>query len=287
MWRYFDLFNDPTPNGLINQRYLITMMRLADHTDLKPDEKEKFINMLLLVSKKLVATWKHYNNYITIEDQLIKDAEAGKAIEHQMNQRISYSQDLFLEMDEFLVQFKSTLDYLVKLPVPLVGRRWNLSTFGERGGSVRKALKRNLPKEYARTARMVEEQVLDLHKPWLEMAIEARDRLNHFLDGGANFEAMLVIKMMKDEKEVVHVPMWDEENTMRFTMEVIFYNLLKLVEDFTAGFMTARLKGEVTLVHKPVERLSVESPWRTMTLEEFRKLKDRDGGIEYEDHLNL
>jgi hypothetical protein len=282
MWRYFDLFNDPTPNGLINQRYLITMMRLADHTDLKPDEKEKFINMLLLVSKKLVATWKHYNNYITIEDQLIKEAVAGKAIEHQMNQRISYSQDLFLEMDEFLVQFKSTLDYLVKLPVPLVGRRWNLSTFGERGGSVRKALKRNLPKEYARTAKMVEEQVLDLHKPWLEMAIEARDRLNHFLDGGANFEAMLVIKMMKDEKEVVHVPMWDEENTMRFTMEVIFYNLLKLVEDFTAGFMTARLKGEVTLVHKPVERLSVESPWRTMTLEEFRKLKDREGGIEYE-----
>jgi hypothetical protein len=97
-------------------------------------------------------------------------------------------------MDEFLVQFKSTLDYLVKLPVPLVGRRWNLSTVGERGGSVRKALKRNLPKEYARTAKMVEEQVLDLHKPWLEMAIEARDRLNHFLDGGANLKPCLSSK---------------------------------------------------------------------------------------------
>jgi len=281
-WRIIDLFNDPTPNGLINQRYLQTMMRLAELTDMKSDEKQKFLNVLLLVSKKLVATWKHYNNYVTIEDQLINEAQTGEAIEHQPTQRISYSQDLFLEMDEFLVQFKSTLDYLVKLPVPLVGRRWNLNTFGERGGSVRKALKRNLPKEYARTAKMVEEQVLDLHKPWLEMAIEARDRLNHFLEGGANFEAMLVLKMTKDGNEVVHVPMWDENNTMQHVMEVIFFNLLKLVEDFTAGFLTARLKDEITLVHKPVELGSIESPWRTMTLEEFRDLKNREGGVEYE-----
>lgn len=76
----------------------------------------------------------------------------------------------------------------MKLPVPLVGKRWNLHTFGERGGSVRKALRRNLPKEYATTAKMVEEQVLDLHKGWLEMATDARDRLNHLLEGGASFE---------------------------------------------------------------------------------------------------
>jgi len=281
--RIINLFNDPTPNGFINQRYLQTMLKLSELTDMTPDEKESFLNILLLVSKKLVATWKHYNNYITIEDELIKQAEASQTIEAQQVQRISYSQDLFLEMDEFLVQFKSTLDYLVKLPIPLVGRRWNLSTFGERGGSVRKALKRNLPKEYARTAKMVEEQVLDVHKPWLEMAIEARDRLNHFLEGGANFEAMLVIKVTKDGKEVVHVPMWDEKNTMRHTAEVIFYNLVKLVEDFTACFLTARLKDETTLVHKPVDRFAIESPWRIMSLIEFRKLKERDGGIEYEE----
>ena len=129
---------------------------------------------------------------------------------------------------------------------------------------------------------MVEEQALDLHKGWLEMAIEARDRLNHLLEGGASFEAVVVLKMMKDGKEVIHVPMWDEENSLRHVMEVIFYNLLKLVEDFTAGFLTARLRPDITLVHKPVERGSVESPWRTMSLEEFRKLKENAGsGIEY------
>jgi hypothetical protein len=281
-WTLIDLFQDPTPNGLINQRYVQTMMRLVELTDLRPDEKENFINMVLLIGKKLVATWKHYNIYSTLEDQLIEQAKAGEVIDNQSIRRISYSQDLYLEMDEFLVQFKSTLDYLVKLPVPLVGKRWNLTTFGERGGTVRKALRRNLPKEYARTAKMVEEQVLDLHKPWLEMAIEARDRLNHFLEGGADFQAVVVLKMMKDGKEFIHVPMWDEQNSLRHIMEIVFHNLLKLVEDFTAGFLTARLKDEITLVHKPVDIDSIESPWRTMTLDEFRTLKDRDGGIEYE-----
>ncbi len=280
-WRIIDLFNDPTPNGLINQRYLQTMMRLTELTDMKSDEKQKFLDMLLLVSKKLVATWKHYHAYVTIEDQLIQQAEAGEAIEKQSVQRISYSQDLFLEMDEFLVQFKSTLDYLVKLPVPLVGRRWNLTTFGEKGGTVRKALRRCLPTKYARCAKLIEENVLDAHKPWLEMAIEARDRLNHFLDGGANFEAMLVLKMMKGDKEVIHVPLWDEQTTMRHVMEVIFHNLLKLVEDFTAGFLTTRLNDAITLVHRPVEINSVQSPWYTMTLEEFETLKRNEGAKEY------
>ena len=283
VWQIHDLFQDPTPNGIINQRYVLTMMKFAELTDMKPNEKEQFTNLVLLIGKKLVATWKHYNAYSTVEDQLIKQAEAGESLEKQPVQRVSYSQDLFLEMDEFLVQFKSTLDYLVKLPVPLVGRRWNLNTFGERGGTVRKALKRNLPKEYARTAKMVEEQVLDVHKGWLEMAIEARDRLNHLLEGGADFRGMLVVKMMKDGKETVHVPLWDDQNTARHAMEVIFYNLLKLVEDFSVGFLTARLRENITIVHKPVEIGSVESPWRTMTLEQFQKLKDQTegGGVEY------
>lgn len=283
VWRIMDLFQDPTPNGIINLRYVQTMIRIAELTDLKPEEKEQFINLVLLIGKKLVATWKHYHNYETIEDQLIKQVEEGEILEKQPVQRISYSQDLFLEMDEFLVQFKSTLDYLVKLPVPIVGKRWNLSTFGDKGGVVRKALRRNLPKEYANTAKMIEEQVLDLHKGWLPMAIEARDKLNHLLEGGADFRGMLVVKMMKDGKETICVPLWDEQNTARHVMKIIFYNLLKLVEDFSAGFLTARLRDDITLVHMPVEFGSVESPWRTMSLEEFKKLRNPDGsqGVEY------
>jgi hypothetical protein len=96
------------------------MMRLAELTNMKPNEKDDLINLVLLVGKKLVATWKHYRDYFTLEDQLIEQAKAGEVIDTQSVQQISYSQDLYLEMDEFLVQFKSTLDYVVKFPVPLV-----------------------------------------------------------------------------------------------------------------------------------------------------------------------
>lgn len=141
MWRYFDLFNDPTPDGLINQRYLMTMMRLVNLTELTPDEKKRFFDMLLLVAKKLVATWKHFNAYSSLEDSLIEKAKASIAIEKQPFQYVSYSQDLFLEMDEFLYQVKSTLDYMVKLPVPLIGRSWNVRTFGDKGGDSKKSIK--------------------------------------------------------------------------------------------------------------------------------------------------
>jgi hypothetical protein len=281
MWRTIDLFKDPTPDGLINQRYLMTMMRLVELTDLNSEEKQKFMNVLLLVSKKLVATWKHFHAYATLEDELIKEAEAGEAIEHQSVQRVTYSQDLYLEMDEFLYQVKSTLDYMVKLPVPLVGRGWNISTFGEKGGAVRKALRRNLPKKFASSAKMIEEQALDMHREWLESIIEARDRLAHFLEGGASFEAMLVIKMMKDGKAVVHVPLWDKETTMRRVMESTFHNLLKLVEDFTAGFLTLRLRDGINLVHIPVEIFSVESPWKALTPEQMSKVKGIEAAVIY------
>ena len=32
------------------------------------------------------------------------------------------SEDLFMEFDGFLVQVKSTLDYLVKIPIPIFGK---------------------------------------------------------------------------------------------------------------------------------------------------------------------
>jgi hypothetical protein len=283
MWRYLDLFNDPTPDGLINQRYLMTMMRLVNLTELKADEKKRFFDILLLVAKKLVATWKHFNAYSSLEDSLIEKAQASIAIEKQTLQHISYSQDLFLEMDEFLYQVKSTLDYMVKLPVPLVGRGWNVSTFGDKGGTIRKALRRNLPRGNTNSARLIEEQVLDPHKQWLEMIIQARDRLAHFLQGGASFEAMIVIKTLKDDEETIHVPMWDKDTTMRIVMETTFHNLLKLVEDFTAGFLTIRMKPGINVVHIPVEIGSVKSPWVPMTMEQFATFEDKDAALIYGD----
>ncbi|HLA95473.1 MAG TPA: hypothetical protein VK612_07115 [Pyrinomonadaceae bacterium] len=257
------------------------MLHLIEKTNLTNIEKDEFVNLMLLVAKKLVATWKHLREYERIEDELIEKARAGKAIEEEPVQRLNYSQDLFLEIDEFLVQGKSTLDYLVKVPVPIVGRCWNLRTFAKKGETVRNALKGILPAEYNRTAKMIEEQVLDRHVGWLGMTIEARDKLNHLLDGGADFRQILVVKSIVGGVEKIHVPLWDHNHTAREVLIIVNSNLQKLVEDFTVGFMTARLKEGMTLVHVPVERESVMSPWKIMSEEEFEALQKEKGGETY------
>src|SRR5438552_3416221 len=103
--QYKTLFNDPTPDGFINLRYVIHMVGIAqNYTDFSDAEFDEFVKHLLLVAKKLVATWSHMNRYIQIEDALIAAEEKNPPIETLDIQHISYSQDLFLELDEFLVQ---------------------------------------------------------------------------------------------------------------------------------------------------------------------------------------
>jgi hypothetical protein len=191
------IFNDPTPDGYINLRYVTHMLNIAEsHTDLSSDEFLEFVKHLLFVGKKLVATWRHLHNYAQLENNLVEAERVKPPIETLDFQHVSYSQDLFIEVDEFLVQLKSTLDYLAKLPIAIIGKKnWPyLRTFGDKGGAVIKALKNNVPKKWEKQSAMIAEIVLEEHRPWLEMAIAARDKINHFKDGGLDYEGFLVAK---------------------------------------------------------------------------------------------
>src|SRR5947209_1411862 len=115
--RRFILFKDPS-NGMIDQRVVTRMMEIAhqftegDLTELDKDQLRLFDDILLRVGWKLVATWTHLDRYRTTEDRLITAAKQAGPINNQEVQQLEYSQDLFLEIDEFLVQLKSTLDHL-------------------------------------------------------------------------------------------------------------------------------------------------------------------------------
>ncbi len=275
--RTIELFRDPTPNGIINQRYLSRMTQLATLTDLQHEELEQLLNLLLLVSKKLVAVWNHSHRYIEIEDSLMEQAEASVPLDQQL--KISYSQDLFLEFDEFLVQVKSTLDYLVRIPVPVIGRRWNLQTFGEKGGAVVKALRNNIPDQWKEKGAWMIETVINPHRPWLEASIYARDMINHCKDGGFRFEAFIVGKFIKDGEEYIHVPQMEDGMTIRTIIEITWLNLLSLVEDFTASFLGFRIRHEFVIFHGKSEPDSVSSPWNAMTRENFELMRQRDPSI--------
>ncbi len=261
--RYENLFNDPTPNGYINQRFVFTMMRIAqDSTDFTDEEFIEFVKELLLIAKKLVAVWKHKQRYEEIEDALIKIEENNEPIEKLDLQHISYSQDLALEVDEFLVQLKSTLDYLAKFPRAIIGNGFPyLHTFGDKGGAVIKAMKNNLPKKWEKHGIIVKDWLLVDHRPWLEMAIDARDKLNHYKDGGLDDKAFLVAKTTVNGKTQVIVPHWVENLTIREYLNNVWFNLFTLVEQFTVGFLVMRFKEGIGFVHTLKPRDGIISPF--------------------------
>lgn len=261
--QYKTLFQDPTPDGYINLRYVLHMMSIGqNYTDFTDAEFDEFVKHLLLVAKKMVATWRHLARYEEVETALIEVEKTNPPLEKLDLQHISYSQDLFLELDEFLVQLKSTLDYLAKLPLAIVGKgNWPyLHTFGNKGGTVLKALRNNVPKKWVNQAKVIEEMVFPKYQPWLDMVIASRDRTNHFKDGGVEAEVFLVAKTTVNGEERIVVPMWFDNLTVREYIGHAWHNLMGFVEQFTIAFLAMRFKEGYGFVHTPRPGGSVISP---------------------------
>jgi hypothetical protein len=269
-----ELFSDPTPTKIINRRYLHSMLFILAQTDLNQEEFDRFLNTLLFVCKKLVAVWNHYHRYAELEDVLVKQANDSVGLAQEQN--ISYSQDLFLEFDEFLVQVKSSLDYLVKLPMPVVGSCWNLRTFTKKGQAVINAL-HSIPNEWKGKMTWLADTVIPAHMAWLEATIKGRDMVNHCLEGGFQFEAFIVCKVIQDDKEYIHTPRFEDGMTIRTMMDITWKNLFSLVEDFTGSFLGLRLKeGYILSRGQMNDHTSLESPWSAMKQMDYDLLKFRD-----------
>jgi hypothetical protein len=191
--------------------------------------------------------------------------------EGEMPEGQDASEDLFMEFDGFLVQVKSTLDYLVKIPIPIFGKnKWPPVTFGEKGERIRKLLK-NLPRQYHAIAAGINTTLLEKHKDWLRMVIEARDKQNHFIDGGIPFEYFGVFWNRSKPIAVIHTPRWSDEQTITEFMEVIWNNLFRFCEDFIAEFLFFRIKPGLVFFHGPDDISSPESPWKVVSQTEMDK----------------
>lgn len=64
----------------------------------------------------MAATWRHFEKYSQVEDALVEAESKNPPLEKLDIQHMIYSQDLFLEVDEFLVQLRSTLAYVFVTP---------------------------------------------------------------------------------------------------------------------------------------------------------------------------
>lgn len=262
--RNVTIFRDPTPDGFINQRYIFTMAKIAkESTDFSLEEFDKFMGELALIAWKMAATWKHLNSYIIAEEALIEAEKPKPPIESLEYQKLEYSLDLYFELDGFLVQMKSTLDYLAKLPRSIVGNSWPPIHFGDKGKRVLDALKNNFPAKYANTVPLIEMCITE-HKAWLQMAIEARDMINHYIQGGLDIKSTIVAKTTINGEEGIIVPMWADDLTLRAYLEIVWNNLVLLVEQFTIGFLSARFKPGLGFISNPEPRGSIISPIQVM-----------------------
>jgi hypothetical protein len=187
------------------------------------------------------------------------------------------SQELFLEFDEFLVQVKSTLDHLVKVPMVFLGKnRWSLNTFGDKGDSVIKALSHNLPSSQKKFSSQLISTVKK-HQGWLRDTIIARDKINHFIDGGINFEYFIVICVEENKETQLKVPLWSSEQTIRDFMGVIWNNLFCFCEDFVVLFYGIRLKKEYAFFHGKSVINSIESPWKITSYQTMQEVVSHPG----------
>jgi hypothetical protein len=252
------LFEDKTPNAIILNRILLNSLNVAAHDDLADAEGSELIDLIVLLSRKLLSAWTHLQAYQTRETALAEEAAAWPVTKRQ------YSQELYEEFDVFSVQIKSTLDHLVQVMRPILGRnRWTMYSFGDKGERVLASLKRNTSKHHAAHVRMMEHYLFgENNKAWLAMIIDARDQVNHGMAGGMKIERFAV---SRDVAGTVHLPMWNQEQRLGPAMAITWENLFRYVEDFIVLAINFRLKPEFGLIRREMPLTSPVPSWTLTT----------------------
>ena len=269
------LFNDPTPHHIINTRIVNGIFMLMKHADLTNQQRDSLFHLQILVAKKLVRVWQHHQAYLQAQNKLKEQAEKVVYTEQLRELHIDCSDELFLEFDEFLVQVKSTLDYIVNVPKPIIGNnRWTLTTFGKEGKAVTNALN-NLPAEMKKQTNGFNTILIENNKIWLEETILARDKINHYIEGGVDYRSFSVFKDTKTNE--IRVPLWSPDQTIESFMAICWDNLLKLCESFFALFISLRTDiSLITFYHEPEPLDSPRPRWKAIPTPIFQKiLKDR------------
>ena len=254
------IFDDPTPNGLICGRLLKHGAWLLGGIDISEEEREDLFTVLMGVGRKLAMVWTHYDRYVKEEDMIVKDMHGR--LQQGREPHVEVAQKLWFEFDGFLVQVKSCLDQLVKLPTPILGaKRWHPSTFSGRGEGVAKALRGSAPKKHKKLAEEIATWIEGHVPAWLGPTIEARDRANHCLRPWIDERTFTVVVVTVGGKQMVSPPRFTATQTMREFLTTVWENLFCFCEAFLWHFARFRMHSALRLRHTPVPATSERSPW--------------------------
>lgn len=170
----------------------------------------------------------------------------AKPVDLRQNEpmRIATAQELYLELDGFLVQAKSVLDHVINVLHYTFNLSFSaLTTFGDKGNKVINLLKKNVGGDGGKKgmAKILVEHI-EKNQPWLGELIDARDRMNYFLHGGLSPQHFVVSFVIdKEGKETLHRPMMSETQSVKEVMTIWFINLMNFVEYFLGRSLHVRM----------------------------------------------
>lgn len=238
------VFDDPT-GGMIQSRFIRQFAEILKRTDLSEEHQLAILELLIVVGLKFIAVWTHDKCYEDIEKRLIEEAKA-QPVDQRKNEpmRIATAQELYLELDGFLVQSKSVLDHMINVLHYTFNLSFSaLTTFGDKGNKVINLLKKNVGGDQGKkgVAKILVEHI-EQNQPWLGGMIEARDRMNHFLHGGLSPQHFVVSFVInKDGRETLHRPMMSATHSVKEVMTIWLINLMNFAEYFLGRSLQVRM----------------------------------------------
>lgn len=271
------IFKDPS-SGQINNGFFNGTALIALETTLPDKSKSELLALITVLSMKLSSLWEIKELYHS-RLQIIKDELLSEQVEGKRNVKMNSVQatELLAWFDVFLVQIKSILDHLVKIPSPVFGyNKWSLATFGEKGEKVKKSFN-NLPKEYKKRTTGYYDYIFGRHH-WIEEAIEIRDKINHGVRGGVDPKLFTVTIMPNKERFIE--PMWSNEQTIFSAMGVIFSSMIKLSSEFCGMILALKLPDELTVICDSTDEIT-NKPVCSIIKKEILKQQLESQGIEY------
>ena len=91
--------------------------------------------------------------------------------------------------------------------------------------------------------------------------IESRDQVHYGIAGGMKIQRF---QISRNQDGTVHMPMWNNEQSMIDAMEMVWKNLFLYIEDFIALALNFRVKDQFSFARIEKPLTTPDSTWHAM-----------------------
>lgn len=211
------------------------------YTILDDNEKKNSKEIINKSLYKLGSVIYHFNNFRQLYVEINEIANNSKKSMGNFDRVIFDVPRLGYEVEALFLQIKSTLDILINILKPVFKINTDNKTFGNKGEKIINALKNNLSDKHSNRIKLGAENLINLIKQaqttgfvpsnnygWLNLMIDARDKLAHF----NRSKLVFYLEKEKSSNLEIRVPRIVPEQSYWEGLEVIVYNFVMFVEEF-------------------------------------------------------